>query len=70
MRSTVHGLLDLGEPVVSAEDLTIVPDLEHTLRLEDLQVLDDVVLPRLVLVAIGNEDRGAVPGGGRCCWRH
>jgi hypothetical protein len=53
--------LDLGEPVVPTSNVAIVPDFEHALRFKNLQVRDDAVLPRLVEVAVGDEDRGAVP---------
>jgi hypothetical protein len=55
-----HGGLDLGAPAIARGDLSVVPDLEGTFQLQDLQVADELVLPGFVLMAVADEDGRAV----------
>jgi hypothetical protein len=51
------GVLDLVEPFVAGLEVTVRPNLEESLVLE-AEVLDQTVLPDLVLTAIGDKDAG------------
>lgn len=51
------GLFDLRQPVVATGDAAVVPALQPLIG-EHPEVLDHTILPRLVLVAVADEDLG------------
>ncbi|HEX3531777.1 MAG TPA: hypothetical protein VH988_32350 [Thermoanaerobaculia bacterium] len=53
-----HGVLDLLEPVGSAFDPAVVPDVEEPLGLQNAEVGPQALLPVFVLVAVAQEDGG------------
>jgi hypothetical protein len=55
----LDGRRDLGAPVITSGDVAVVPDLERAFRLQNAQVLDELDLPVLVLMAVADEDRRA-----------
>src|SRR5262249_54014156 len=61
----VERRFDLRPPIVASGDLPVLPDGQHVLQLEDLQVADNPLFPVLILMAVADEDRGAVRPGAR-----
>src|SRR5258708_1289338 len=63
LRGLFNGALDLMEPIVARPEIPVIPGLEEALLFEATEVVQKVVLPRLVLVAVANENGWS---GGHC----
>src|SRR5574341_66030 len=50
------GADDFGEPVIATQKVAVIPGLQQTLLLRDSEVFGQPILPRLVKVAVADEN--------------